>query len=380
MMGKYTLVSDGEASKDKTAKPSRLTKHMASLLTVALCGFAAAGFLLATTSSRATPSSVLMDAKLRVFKPQPSIEKIQDAVQTQDTNFRLTTWPLLVEDGGDLVVSWEGQAADPLTSKDFVTLSCGPTRGENDYFRKAGVKDWGSTDTSVRFSELYMMRCNYTVVYFHYQAASGLYKAIAKVEAGMRESFDAPKHGHISLSEDETGMTVMFNSASTKTPMVRYGESAEDLSFEATGTSSTYRASDMCHAPATTIGQQSFRDPGYMHTVALTGLKPNTYYFYQYGHGGNNWSKVRRFKSRPAAGTKYANIIAYADMGTFAGPGAASTAGRVYEEVVGNGYDSFLLHFGDISYARSDGSIWDHFFHLIEPYATRVYVLSFELS
>ncbi|RLN57808.1 hypothetical protein BBJ29_004765 [Phytophthora kernoviae] len=251
-----------------------------------------------------------MDAKLRVTKSHPSI--INELVETEeipqaegmDTIFQLKTWPALVEDGGDLVVSWEGEAATPLTKKDFVTLSCGPTLSENDYFRKSGVNDRGSTDTSVRFSELYMMRCNYTAVYFNYRSSSGSYKAIGRVEAGMKEPWDTPKHGHISLTDDETGMAVMFNSASTKTPIVRYGENSEDLSLETTGTSKTYNASDMCHAPATTIGQQSFRGPGYMHTVVLTGLKPVTYYFYHY--------------------------------------------------------------------ARSDGSIWDHFFHLIEPYATRV--------
>ncbi|GMF10882.1 unnamed protein product [Phytophthora lilii] len=82
----------------------------------------------------------------------------------------------------------------------------------------------------------------------------------------------------------------------------------------------------------------------------MTDLKPDTYYYYQYGHEEYGLSRVHRFKSRPAAGTKHTNFIAYADMGTYVEPGSASTAGRVYEDVVGGGYDSFLLHFGDIRY------------------------------
>jgi phosphodiesterase/alkaline phosphatase D-like protein len=86
-----------------------------------------------------------------------------------------------------------------------------------------------------------------------------------------------------------------------------------------------------------------------MHTVIMTDLKPDTYYYYQYGHEAHGLlSHVRRFKSRPPKSTKYANFIAYADMGTYHDPGSSSTASRVYEDVVGGGYDSFLLHFGDI--------------------------------
>lgn len=84
--------------------------------------------------------------------------------------------------------------------------------------------------------------------------------------------------------------------------------------------------------------------------MIMTELKPDTYYYYQYGHEKHGLSHVKRFKSRPRRDSKYAKFIAYADMGAYAAPGSASTASRVYEDVVGRGYDSFLLHFGDIRY------------------------------
>ncbi|CAI5735661.1 unnamed protein product [Peronospora destructor] len=190
----------------------------------------------------------------------------------------------------------------------------------------------------------------------------------------MKEPVETPKHGHLSFTDDENAMAIMFNSGTSETPMVKYGKNPHDLELYATGTSTTYGADDMCHAPATTVGQKTFRDPGYMHTVIMTDLKPDSYYFYQYGHEEHGLSHVHRFKSRPLKSYKYAHFIAYGDMGAYAAPrgGSESTAVRVFKDVIGGEYDSFLLHFGDVSYARSKGHIWDRFFHVIEPYATRV--------
>ena len=62
--------------------------------------------------------------------------------------------------------------------------------------------------------------------------------------------------------------------------MVRYGLSKDDLKFVASGESTTYAASDMCEAPATTTG---FWDPGYMHDVLLQNLQPAKKYYYSFG-------------------------------------------------------------------------------------------------
>ncbi|KAL4140320.1 hypothetical protein PRNP1_014605 [Phytophthora ramorum] len=360
--GKYTLVAEDEAANEMRETRHRLGRRMAVVVAVALSGVAAAVVLLAASRREAAPSTWLETKRVDRLK----------SVQQEGEGFKLKTYPSLVEDGGDLVVFWDGDAPSQLTERDYLTLSCGPTTGEGDYLLKKSVKETDADEHSVRFEELYMMRCNYTAVYFNYQEGNGKYKAIAKIAVGMKEPFEAPKHGHLSLTDDETAMAIMFNSGSNIKPVVKYGESPQNLDSQATGTSTTYGAGDMCHPPATTLGQRSFRDPGFMHTVIMTDLKPDTYYYYQYGHEEYVWSHVRRFKSRPVAGTKYTNFIAYADMGTYVEPGSASTAGRVYEDVMGGGYDSFLLHFGDISYARSVGYIWDQFFHLIEPYATRL--------
>ncbi|GAB9466860.1 Calcineurin-like phosphoesterase [Globisporangium polare] len=289
-----------------------------------------------------------------------------------DVSLELKTWPKLIEDGGDLVVLWKAASDAVVQKEDLLTLSCGPTNSSGDFLQKKNVTETDATPYSVRFSDLYMMRCNYVVKYFGFQPSDGTFTLLQQLEVGMKDSFNAPKHGHLALTEKDDEMAIMFNSASSRTPQARYGLSVSSLTSHAEGSSTTYKASDMCHAPATTTSQQFFRDPGFMHTVVMTRLQPDEVYYYQYGNDQDGWSHTRSFRSKPKTGAQEtANFIAYADMGVDGAPAAQSTAARVFVDVAGGGYDSFLLHFGDISYARGEGSVWDKFFHLIEPYATR---------
>uniref|UniRef100_M4B968 Purple acid phosphatase n=1 Tax=Hyaloperonospora arabidopsidis (strain Emoy2) TaxID=559515 RepID=M4B968_HYAAE len=289
----------------------------------------------------------------------------------------LTASPSLLEDGEDLVVSWSGVKRPHAT--DFVGLSCGPQAHDADFLAKAratvdnsiGV-DGQKLSNAVRFSSLYMMRCNYTVDYFNFQPQGNVYARLAKLQVGMAEAFTAPKQGHIAFTENEDEMSVMFNSASQEIPVVKYGLDASALDQQAEGKSKTYTAAHLCSYPANHSSQQWFRDPGYMHRVVLKGLNLGTRYFYKFGSDKDGWSSVYSFMSRPDASVKSAKFIAYADMGVDSAPAAISTAVRSYQDVVGGGYDSFLLHFGDISYARGHAHIWDEFFHVIEPHATRV--------
>ncbi|DAZ95963.1 TPA: hypothetical protein N0F65_009264 [Lagenidium giganteum] len=290
-----------------------------------------------------------------------------DATQSKAT---LKAYPTSLEDGEDLVVSWSNVASPH--EKDYLALSCGKTLHADDFFMKRDVTHTDATPNSVRFSSLIMMRCNYTVSYYNYNPKYKDYKAIGKVTVGMKDSFNAPKHGHIALTSKLDEMAVMFNSASNKTPSVQYGRDPDKLDKELTGTFTTYTASDMCHSPANITGQAWFRDPGYMHKVVLTGLDHDQRYFYRFGNKEDGWSSVYSFRSRPDSSVKATKFIAYADMGADVAPSATSTAMRSFQDVTSNGFDHFLLHFGDVSYARGHAHMWDEFFHLIEPYATRV--------
>lgn len=289
----------------------------------------------------------------------------------QSSRAVLTPYPPRIRDGEDLVVHWTG--VDAPHANDFLTLTCGPTTCAQDVLRQVNATQTDAQPNAVRFAQLYMLRCNYVVTYYNYQPHVRDYVALASVEVGMTESFNAPKHGHVALTTRVDAMAVMFNSASKRTPMVQFGLEPESLTRAATGTSTTYSASDMCDFPANVTGQAWFRDPGFMHTVILTELALGSRYYYRFGNDVDGWSAVYSFKARPDPRTKRTtHFLAYADMGIDSAPAATSTAVRAFQEVVTGAYDDFLLHFGDVSYARGQAFMWDAFFHLIEPYATRV--------
>ncbi len=69
---------------------------------------------------------------------------------------------------------------------------------------------------------------------------------------------------------------------------------------------------------------------------------------------------------------KEARFIAYGDMGDEPAPSAVTTTERAIVEATVRGYDSFLLHFGDVSYAMGEAYSWDRYGALLEPLATRV--------
>ncbi|CAI5704275.1 hypothetical protein KXD40_001319 [Peronospora effusa] len=288
----------------------------------------------------------------------------------------LTATPSLLRDGEDLLITWSG--VNYPHQQDFLGLSCGPKAYENDFLVKTSITVANQSRTndpeilnSVRISGLYMMRCNYTVEYFNFQPKTNVFARLAKLQVGMVEAFTAPKQGHIAFTDNVDEMSVMFNSASNEIPVVKYGLESTALNGHAEGTFKTYTAANLCSRPANLTSQQWFRDPGNMHKVILKGLKLGIRYFYKFGSEKDGWSLIYSFMSRPDPSVKVAKFIAYADMGVDPAPEASSTAMRSFENVM-DGYDNFLLHFGDISYARGHAHIWDKFFHIIEPYATRV--------
>jgi hypothetical protein len=131
----------------------------------------------------------------------------------------------------------------------------------------------------------------------------------------------------------------------------------------------------MCNSPANITAQQWFRDPGYIHHIILTHLKYSTTYYYQYGNDKYGWSPVYSFISRPSpegvSAYPVTKFLAYGDFGDWE-PQSYLTALHSTIEVQQNGFNNFLLHFGDISYARGAAWNWDTWFHMLEPYATQV--------
>lgn len=71
----------------------------------------------------------------------------------------LSSSPLLVEDGGDLIVFWKSTSEGVVQKQDFLTLSCGPTTGNNDFLQRKNVSETDAASNSVRFSGTYCTQC-----------------------------------------------------------------------------------------------------------------------------------------------------------------------------------------------------------------------------
>jgi hypothetical protein len=202
---------------------------------------------------------------------------------------------------------------------------------------------------------------------------SGNYSLVAKSPVIQPSNFNEPTHIHLAYGDRIDQMFVSYlTNSSQYTPQCQYGLSPTSLSFQKSGTTTTYTASDMCEGKANISGPQHFIDPGYMHTMLLEDLRPSTTYFYRVGTNEHGWSNVYSFTNRPANKEEAVYMIAYGDLGLTPGePGATSTAQRLTAKVASTNV-TCLLHIGDISYARGTGVLWDAFMTQVQPIAARV--------
>ncbi len=202
---------------------------------------------------------------------------------------------------------------------------------------------------------------------------TGNYTLIAKSPIVQPINYNEPTHIHIGYGDRIDQMYVSYlTNSSQYTPQCQYGLSPTSLTFHQNGTTTTYKASDMCETKATIIGPQNFIDPGFMHTMLLEDLRPSTTYYYRVGTNEHGWSSVYSFTNRPATKAESVYMVAYGDLGLApVEPGAKSTIDRVTARVNSTNV-TCLLHIGDISYARGIGALWDAFMTQIQPIAARV--------
>ena len=202
---------------------------------------------------------------------------------------------------------------------------------------------------------------------------SGNYSLIAKSPTVQPLNYNEPTHVHLAYGDRIDQMFVSYlTNSSQYTPQCQYGLSSSSLSFQKSGTSTTYKASDMCEGKANITGPQNFIDPGYMHTILLEDLRPSVTYYYRVGTDEHGWSAVYSFTNRPANKEESVYIVAFGDMGLSPVElGAKPTIDRVTARVTSLNV-TCLLHIGDISYARGIAAQWDAFMTQVQPIASRV--------
>ena len=202
---------------------------------------------------------------------------------------------VLSEDGQGVLLSW--QTAFVPREGDSVLMSCGTRSHPLDCLGKGGNLSVNASARSVHTAMLINMRCNYTAAYVR----GG--RVLAELRVPLAPGLaNTPSQGHVAFADADDQMHILWVSASSAVPTVRYSTSPAGAMRTTTGTSGTYTADMMCSAPANQTGQQLFIDPGLMHRVLLRGLQLDTDYWYSFGSDRDGWSDQRRFHSKPAAG------------------------------------------------------------------------------
>ena len=201
--------------------------------------------------------------------------------------------------------------------------------------------------------------------------------ALAAAAAGApAEAWNAtsPRHLHLALTEDESGMLFSWatgtpiylppaapGQANATHPVVRLG-------FQPGVYTQTFTSNYSVEYWG--IGDVT-------HRVNASGLLPRTRYYYVVGDALlNQFSAEATFVSRPrTGGEEVMDFIAFADMGYWNGSSTVVQAALAAEIARGERDYALALHIGDISYSGlesksdkvEDTKLWDLFMSEIEP-------------
>jgi hypothetical protein len=206
---------------------------------------------------------------------------------------------------------------------------------------------------------------------------------------------EEPMQARLARTSDASEMLLTWTSKNAKdmTAAVKYGINPDSLDSIIVAETHSYTADSLCGSPANSIG---WWNPGTFYTVVMTGLKPNTRYYYKFGSDGtwigvpgeesseqahNNqlgmgWSETHDFMSAPPVDPhQRQRVFVIADVGVsqkdgwqfhWAEPQAHLTLAGV-DKARNKSESEILIHVGDISYATGYLAKWDEFMHEISP-------------
>ncbi|KAE8710185.1 putative inactive purple acid phosphatase 9 [Hibiscus syriacus] len=306
----------------------------------------------------------------------------------------LTANPKTLSKSGDSVlIQWSG--IDSPSKFDWLGLYSPPDSAHDNFIGYKFLSSsptWKSGSGSISLP-LTSLRSNYTFRIFRWTESEvdpgfhdqdhnplpGTKHLLAESEAVSFESGRGPEQIHLSLTGRDGEMRVMFVAGDPEERYVRYGEKegewGTDVEVARVG---RYDREDMCHAPANqSVG---WRDPGWIFDAVLSGLKDRVKYYYQVGSDSKGWSATHSFVSRDKNSNESIAFL-FGDMGaptpylTFirTQDESRSTIKWILRDIQALGDKPALVsHIGDISYARGYSWLWDEFFNLIEPVASKV--------
>ena len=293
-----------------------------------------------------------------------SRSEVKSSISTDfmDISDDLVAFPTTFMDGEDIKIEWN-HMKNP-ENKDFLGISCGRQTSGDDFLDKVTVTNTTGSGSYV-FSGLINMRCNYTIGYYEQSDNVATQRAIVSISP--RNGIDEPMHIHTAFANKPSERTIMWTSASKDTPRLRLWRYNNPQYQEYNTTQrEKYEPMNFCGPPANTTTQIYYRDPGYQNKVVLTNLLPGLY-TYSISNNQIDWTD-KQFLLIDTVRQQTSKLVAYGDLGINAPTGAQETIGRILQL----GLVDYVLHFGDISYARGKGWIWEKFFHMIEPVAKHI--------
>ena len=164
------------------------------------------------------------------------------------------------------------------------------------------------------------------------------------------QASDPPVEIHLTWSQNDTAHTITITWKTVTEnagDVVRYGVNPGEYGSSVVWSHHTYSGAR-----------------GYIHDVELTGLSPNTIYYFICGGENGGWSEEREFKTAPAA----SGNIRFAAGGDsrFGGdwPGSRDAISRAMAKF----NPSFVLFSGDFVMSGGDQGEWDNWFAAAQMY------------
>lgn len=225
-----------------------------------------------------------------------------------------------------------------------------------------------------------------------YYFTNGTYHPILMDKFSQAVTFkniNEPLRPRIVAGTDPDQFKLLWNSANSSSPTLRWGTSSGRYDTTVEATSFTITQDELCGGVASTTG---YRETGLQHVAHLQGMKAlaNQKVYYSFGDKSTeDYSSEYVLQVPPIAGTqppsRPTTAILYDDLGrgsldmTYTwneyGRPAIYTIMAVGAEVEKGGID-VIYHGGDISYATGYLAVWDFFFDMLSPVSSSVLYLS----
>jgi hypothetical protein len=302
--------------------------------------------------------------------------------------------PTLINNDDVVTVSFS--ASQPTTS-DWIGAYSPP---DVDFTKTVPVK-YGWCDESVNYvnNGVGQMTFNLTnlradVVFYYFTNSTAHPILVGQgSEPVTFKNVNEPLRPRVVGTGDLNVLNLLWSSANSTAPTLRWGTSPSALTNVVKATTSTISKNSVCGAPSNTTG---WHDLGLIHTAQLVGMKAvaGSKLYYVFGDDATNdysdqhtfWAPPLPGVSKNADGTvRPTRAILYDDLGR----GSSDTTytwneyGRPAMETmqavaadINAGQVDVIYHGGDISYATGYLAVWDFFMDMISPVAGSVLYLS----